>query len=168
MNESDLDRAKEGDLDLGTEEGGIGVEEGETGAETVEAEEIEVGRREIEAETETGEKAGRRNLDIDLEKEEAAGVAIEVDDLEVQLHAIAHLSKPKTLTCSICRLVYSWDFWPNNTTVSLLRAILVSRPPPPLSFSLRWFQVSHSQVLKLLQSSYRPTPGSFLMGDLEV
>ena len=108
MNESDLDRVNEGDLDLGTEEGGIGAGVGETGAETAGPDETEVGRKETEAgtEKETDEKIGRRSLDIDLEKEEAAGVATEVDDLEVQLHVL--LPKSKTLTCSMCRLVHSW------------------------------------------------------------
>ena len=119
MNESDLDRAKEGDLDLGTEEGGIGAGVGETGAETPGPEETEVGRKETEAgtEKETGEKIGRRSLDIDLEKEGAAGVATEVDDLEVQLHVLLPKSKePSFLECQpeyLGELIYFLE----NTTL---------------------------------------------------
>ena len=85
MNEKDLDRENESDRGLETEVGGIVVEEGETGVETAGVDETGVGRRETGAETETGEGRSARREGIDLEKEGAAGVVTEVDDLEVQL-----------------------------------------------------------------------------------
>jgi len=92
MNERDLDRANESDRDLGTEVEEIGAEGGETEVEMVGVEEIEVGRRETEAETETDEGGaeGRivRREGIDLEREGAAGVEIEADDVEVLLVAV--------------------------------------------------------------------------------
>ena len=59
--------------------------EGETGVETAGVDETGVGRRGTGAETETGEARTARREGIDLEKEGAAGVVTEVDDLEVQL-----------------------------------------------------------------------------------
>lgn len=92
MNERDLDRANESDRDLGTEVEEIGAEGGETEVEMVGVEEIEVGRRETEAETETGEGGAEGRIErregIDLEREGAAGVEIEADDVEVLLVAV--------------------------------------------------------------------------------
>ena len=111
MNESDLDlAANESDPDLGTEEEGIGAEGGEIGAETIGAEEKRVGRRGREAETETDEgeaeaRIGRRGRGTDLEKERAAGVATEVDDLEVQLAVVAYQPLNQDINRSMCRLV---------------------------------------------------------------
>ena len=111
MNESDLDlAANESDPDLGTEEEGIGAEGGETGAETIGAEEKRVGRRGREAETETDEgeaeaRIGRRGRGTDLEKGRAAGVATEVDDLEVQLAVVACQPLNQDINRSMCRLV---------------------------------------------------------------
>jgi len=92
MNERDLDRVNESDRDLGTEVEEIGAEGEETEVEMVEVGEIEVGRREIEAETETGEGGAEERIErregIDLEREGAAGVEIEADDVEVLLVAV--------------------------------------------------------------------------------
>ena len=92
MNERDLDRVNGSDRDLGTEAGEIGAEGEETEVEMVGAEEIEVGRRGTEAETETGEGGAEERIErrggIDLEREGAAGVEIEADDVEVLLVAV--------------------------------------------------------------------------------
>ena len=115
MNESDLDLANESGPDLGTEEGGIGAERDR---ETVGAEEKKAGRSETgaETETETGEgeaeaRTGRRGRGIDLEKGEAAGVATEVDDLEVQPAVVAIACQPlkQDINRSMCRLVAGAD-----------------------------------------------------------
>ena len=92
MNEKDLDHANESDHDLGTEVEEIGAEGGETEVEMVGVEEIEVGKRGREAETETGEGGAEARIErregIDLEREGAAGVEIEADDVEVLLVAV--------------------------------------------------------------------------------
>ena len=92
MNEKDLDRANESDRDLGTEVEEIEAEGGETEVEMVGVEEIEVGRRETEAETERGEGGAEGRIErregIDREREGAAGVEIEADDVEVLLVAV--------------------------------------------------------------------------------
>jgi len=102
-NEKDLGREEnESDLDLVIEAGEIGAEGGGTEVERVEeVGEIEVvRRREIGAETETGEEGmiviGIEG--IDLEKGGAAGVEMEADDDEVPLVAVdlhEHLSQPR-------------------------------------------------------------------------
>jgi len=92
MNERDLDRVNGSDRDLGTEAGEIGAEGEETEVEMVGAEETEVGRRGTEVETETGEGGAEERIErregIDLEREGAAGVEIEADDVEVLLVAV--------------------------------------------------------------------------------
>ena len=92
MNEKDLDRGNGSDRDLGTEVEEIEAEGGETEVEMVGVEEIEVGRRETEAETERGEGGAEGRIErregIDREREGAAGVEIEADDVEVLLVAV--------------------------------------------------------------------------------
>merc|ERR1712037_267893 len=148
--------ANESDLDLGTEEEGIGAEGEEAGAETIGAEEKRVGRRGRGAETETGEgeaeaRIGRRGRGTDLEKGRAAGVATEVDDLEVQLAVVACQPLNQDINRSMCRLG-AGDLNFGQQASPILTPCpsgpFWSPAQPLLKVSLLGFQVSQSQVLK--------------------